>query len=255
MATVYLCTDMRSSTPVAVKLLRAEVGNAVAKERFFREIAYTSTLDHPSIPRLFESGVSADDIPYYAMEYVEGESLRDRMRKQSQLPVGEVVRIASAVAAPMTYAHARGIVHRDIKPENILLSGDRVCVLDFGLARAIVDAAGARLTGTGISVGTPAYMSSEQVRADRSVDYRSDIYSFGCIVYEMLAGAPPFKGATVPLLMAARFTKQPTPISAVRRDVPARMQLAIERAMGRTPNSRWQTADEFAAELQSAEGG
>jgi eukaryotic-like serine/threonine-protein kinase len=252
MATVHLCTDIRSGVQVAVKLLRAEVSNVVAKERFFREIAFTSTLDHPSIPKVFESGVTADGMPYYSMEYVDGESLRDRMRRQPRLPVDDVLRIASAVAAPMTYAHARGIVHRDVKPENILLSGDRVCVLDFGLARAIADAAGARLTGTGISVGTPAYMSPEQVRADRSVDYRSDIYSFGCIVYEMLAGAPPFKGATIPLLMAARFTKQPTPISAMRRDVPARMQLAIQRAMARTPNSRWQTADEFAAELQSA---
>ena len=214
---------MRSGVQVAVKVLRAEVSNVVAKERFFREIAYTSKLVHPSIPRVFESGVSEDDMPYYAMDYVDGESLRDRLRRQPQLPIEDVVRLASAIAAPMTYAHAHGIVHRDIKPENILVSGDRVYVLDFGLARAILDAAGARLTVTGISVGTPAYMSPEQVRADRSVDYRSDIYSFGCIVYEMLVGAPPFKGATIPLLMSARFLKQPTAISAMRRDVPARM--------------------------------
>ena len=255
MATVHLCTDMRSGERVAVKVLRAEVSNVVAKERFFREIAFTSKLDHPSIPKVFESGVSADDMPYYAMAYVDGESLRDRLRREPQLPVEEVVLIASAVAAPMTYAHARGIVHRDIKPENILLSSGRVYVLDFGLARAIVDAAGARLTGTGISVGTPAYMSPEQVRADRSLDFRSDIYSFGCIVYEMLAGKPPFQGATAPLLMAARFTKQPTAISAIRSDVPVRMQLAIQRAMARTPNSRWQTADEFAAELDACAHG
>ena len=255
MATVHLCTDMRSGVQVAVKVLRAEVSNVVAKERFFREIAYTSKLVHPSIPKVFESGISEDDMPYYAMDYVDGESLRDRLRRQPQLPIEDVVRLASAIAAPMTYAHAHGIVHRDIKPENILLSGDRVYVLDFGLARAILDAAGARLTVTGISVGTPAYMSPEQVRADRSVDYRSDIYSFGCIVYEMLVGAPPFKGATIPLLMSARFLKQPTPISAMRRDVPARMQLAVQRAMARTPNSRWQSADEFASELEASKGG
>ena len=252
MATVHLCTDVRSGEQVAVKVLRAELGSIVTKERFFREIAFTSELDHPSIPRVFESGVSADDLPYYAMDYVEGESLRERLHKEPQLAVEEVVRIARQVAGPMTYAHERGIVHRDIKPENILLSGDNVYVLDFGVARAIVGAAGERLTRTGITVGTPAYMSPEQVRADRDLDFRSDIYSFGCIVYEMLAGMPPFQAASAPLLMAARFNTQPKALSTLRSDVPERMERAIQRAMARTPNSRWQSANEFAAELSAS---
>jgi serine/threonine-protein kinase len=252
MATVYLCTDERSGEHVAVKVLRAELGSVVTKERFFREIAYTSELEHPSIPKVFESGVSEDDLPFYAMDYVEGESLRERLQRDPQLSVEETVRIASAIAKPMTYAHGRGIVHRDVKPENILLSGDRVYVLDFGVARAIVGAAGERLTRTGITVGTPAYMSPEQVRADRDLDYRSDIYSFGCIVYEMLAGMPPFMAATAPLLMAARFNTQPKSLSSIRGDIPERTERAVQRAMSRTPNSRWQSADEFASELAAS---
>lgn len=253
MATVHLCTDTRSGEQVAVKVLRPELGSIVTKERFFREIAFTSELDHPSIPRVFESGVSADDLPFYAMDYVEGESLRERLRKEPKLAVEEVVRITSAVAKPMTYAHERGIVHRDIKPDNILLSRERVFVLDFGVARAIVGSTtGERLTRTGITVGTPAYMSPEQVRADRDLDFRSDIYSFGCIVYEMLAGFPPFQAATAPLLMAARFNTQPKPLSSIRNDVPERMERAIQRAMSRTPNSRWQSAEEFSAELAAS---
>ncbi|HEX6573694.1 MAG TPA: serine/threonine-protein kinase [Gemmatimonadaceae bacterium] len=252
MATVHLCTDTDSGEQVAVKVLRAELGSVVTKERFFREIAFTQELDHPGIPRVFESGVAEDDLPFYAMDYVEGESLRSRLLREKRLSPEETTRIAAGVAAPMTYAHARGIVHRDIKPENILLSGDKVYVLDFGVARAIVGAAGDRLTRTGVTVGTPAYMSPEQVRADRDLDFRSDIYSFGCVVYEMLAGAPPFQGNTAPLLMAARFNTPPKSLSSIREDVPERMERAIQRAMARTPNSRWQSAGEFVNELSAS---
>ncbi|HKY96772.1 MAG TPA: protein kinase [Gemmatimonadaceae bacterium] len=252
MATVYLCTDTRSGEHVAVKELRPELGSVVTTERFFREIAFTQELDHPGIPRVFESGVGRDDLPFYAMDYVEGESLRDRLIREKTLSLQETVRLAQEIAGPMTYAHARGIVHRDIKPENILLSRERVYVLDFGVARAIVGAAGERLTRTGITVGTPAYMSPEQVRGDRDLDYRSDIYSLGCVVYEMLAGVPPFQAATAPLVMAARFNTPPKPLSSIRDDIPVRMERAIQRAMARTPNSRWQSAEEFVNELAAS---
>jgi eukaryotic-like serine/threonine-protein kinase len=252
MATVHLCTDLRSGQHVAVKILRPEVGTIVTKERFFREIAFTSGLDHPSIPKVFESGVSDDGLPYYAMDYVEGESLRDRLKREPQFPLAEVVRVAAAIAKPVTFAHEHGIVHRDIKPENILLGRDRIYVFDFGVARAIVDAAGERLTLTGITVGTPAYMSPEQVRGERDIDFRSDIYSLGCIVYEMFSGVPPFQAATAPLLMAARFNRPPRALSAVRSDVPERIERAILRSMARVPSMRWQSADEFAAELEAA---
>ena len=251
MATVFLCTDNESGEQVAVKVLRPELGGVVTKERFFREIAFTSELEHPSIPRVFASGM-ADDLPFYAMDYVAGESLRERLSRERKLPIAEVLRIADGIAKPMAYAHERGIVHRDLKPENILLRGNDVFVLDFGVARAIIGAAGERLTRTGITVGTPAYMSPEQVMADKDLDYRSDIYSFGCIVYEMIAGAPAFRGGTPQVLMTSRFTALPKSLSLIRDDVPEKMERVIARAMGRTPNSRWQSADEFVRELESS---
>ncbi len=253
MATVYLCTDTDSGEQVAVKVLRPELSGVVTKERFFREISFTSELDHPSIPRVFASG-SADDLPFYAMDYVAGESLRDRLMRERKLQIPDVIRIAAKIADPLAYAHGKGIVHRDLKPENILLSGDDVFVLDFGVARAIIGAAGERLTKTGITVGTPAYMSPEQVIADRNLDYRSDIYSFGCIVYEMLAGATPFRGSTPQVLMASRMSSQPRSIREVRDDVPEAMERVVARAMGRTPNSRWQSAKEFVSELAASAG-
>ena len=248
MATVYLCMDTRSGDYAAVKVLRPELGSVVTKERFFREITFASELDHPRIPRVLESGASGE-LPFYAMDYVDGESLRDRLRREPLLPVEEVVRIAEEIAKPMSYAHARGIVHRDIKPENILLRGSDVFVLDFGVARAIAGSAGERLTRTGITLGTPAYMSPEQVTADRDLDFRSDIYSFGCVVYEMLAGMPPFKGATPQILMASRFTTPPRPLRAVRPELPESVESAVSKAMAKAPEDRWQSSDAFASAL------
>ncbi len=248
MATVYLCTDTRSGEHAAVKVLRPELGSVVTKERFFREIAFASELNHPRIPRVLESGISGEQ-PFYAMDYVDGESLRDRLKREPQLPVDEAVRIAEEIAKPMSYAHARGIVHRDIKPENILLRGNDVFVLDFGVARAIAGSTGERLTRTGITLGTPAYMSPEQVTADRDLDYRSDIYSFGCVVYEMLAGSPPFRGATPQILMASRFTTPPRPLRSVRPEIPELVEHAVMMAMAKAPEARWQSAEEFAAAL------
>jgi len=258
MATVYLCTDIRDGSRVAVKVLRPELGSVVTRERFFREIAFSSELDHPRIPRVLENGTTSGGLPFYSMNFIDGESLRDRMIRETKLPVDEVRRITAAIAGPMGYAHERSIVHRDIKPENILLAGDEVYVLDFGVARAIAGATGDRLTRTGITLGTPAYMSPEQVMADQDLDLRSDIYSLACVVYEMLAGAPPFTAGSPQMLMAARFSKTPKPLSSIRDDVPESIARAIDKAMARKPDGRWQTVDAFAdAMLQQkpAEGG
>jgi serine/threonine protein kinase len=244
MATVYLCTDLRDNSQVAVKVLRPELGSVVTRERFFREIAFASRLDHPRIPRVIDSGM-AGQTPYYAMRFIDGESLRDKLNREQRLSVEEVTRITAAIAGPTGYAHERSIVHRDIKPENILLSGDKVYVLDFGVARAILDAGGERLTRTGITVGTPAYMSPEQVSGKKDVDFRSDIYSLGCVVYEMLAGSPPFSGATPQILMSARFTRTPAPLKTIRDDIPANIARAVDRSMEFRPEDRWQSIDAF----------
>ena len=244
MATVYLCTDVRNGNRVAVKVLRPELGSVVTRERFFREIAFASELDHPRIPRVNDSGL-AGQLPFYAMKFIDGESLREKLSRERRLSVEEVTRITAAIAGPTGYAHERNIVHRDIKPDNILLSGDKVYVLDFGVARAIVDAGGERLTRTGITVGTPAYMSPEQVTGTRSLDFRSDIYSLGCVVYEMLAGTPPFSASTPQLLMSARFTRTPAPLKTIRDDIPDNVARAIEKAMAYRPDARWQSVDEF----------
>lgn len=244
MATVYLCTDIRDGSRVAVKVLRPELGSVVTRERFFREIGFASELDHPRIPRVLDSGM-AGTLPFYAMQFVEGESLKERLMRERRLSVDEALRITAAVAGPMSYAHERNIIHRDIKPENILLSGDKVYVLDFGVARAIIGSTGDRLTRTGITVGTPAYMSPEQVTGSRDLDLRTDIYSLGCVVYEMLSGSQPFSGTTPQVLMAARFSSAPRPLSSIRDDVPNNVAAAIAKAMSNRIEDRWQSVDAF----------
>ncbi|MGK2961854.1 MAG: serine/threonine-protein kinase, partial [Gemmatimonadaceae bacterium] len=218
MATVYLCTDSMTRDRVAVKVLREELGSAVIVERFLREIAFASELDHPRIPKVLDSGVIGT-LPFYVMTYVEGESLRERLDRVKQLPVEEAVRITNAVIEPMTYAHRLGIVHRDIKPGNILVGEESVYVLDFGIARAIIASAEDRLTSTGVAIGTPAYMSPEQALADGDLDARSDIYSLACVTYEMIAGIPPFVGATPQAVMARRFASPPPPLRETREGV------------------------------------
>ncbi len=251
MATVFLCTDTRENIEVALKLLRPEIANAVTTERFLREIQIVSELVHPRIPEVLEAGMHGK-LPFYAMTYVKGESLRDRLKRDGQLPIADATRIAAEVLEPMTYAHARGILHRDIKPENILLSETGVAVLDFGIARAIVRSAGERLTATGVAVGTPAYMSPEQALADRDLDARSDIYSLGCVLYEMLAGAPPFTGKTPQILMARRFSAAARPLREIRRDIPVQIEAAVAKALARAPEDRWPSAAEFSAGLRAA---
>ncbi|HEX6573855.1 MAG TPA: serine/threonine-protein kinase [Gemmatimonadaceae bacterium] len=249
MATVFLCTDIQTGNLVALKLLRPELGSAVVVERFLREIRFASELEHPQIPKVLDSGV-VNDVPFYTMTYVEGESLRAKLDRERQLPIDEVTKITQEVIKPISYAHAHGIIHRDVKPANILLSGDTVFVLDLGVARAIVASSTEdSLTSTGVAVGTPAYMSPEQALADHNIDKRSDIYSLGCVVYEMVAGIPPFVGATPQSVMARRFASPPPPLDEIREFVPPSLQHAIAKAMAKSPADRWQNLDEFGTAL------
>jgi serine/threonine-protein kinase len=220
----------------------------VVVERFLREIDFISELDHPQIPKLLDSGVIGD-LPFYVMPFIEGESLRTLLDRVKQLPVDEAVRITQGLVSPTAYAHARGIIHRDIKPANIILAGDQVYVLDFGVARAIVASADDRITSTGVAVGTPAYMSPEQALAEKDIDARSDIYSLACVTYEMIAGIPPFVGATAQAVMARRFVAPPPPLSEVRESVPPAIEHAVMRALCKAPADRWQTVAEFGAAL------
>ena len=248
-ATVYLARDLRHDRDVAIKVLRAEVGAAAGPERFQREIHIAATLQHPNILSLFDSG-SADGLLYYVMPFVDGESLRDRLKRERQLAIPEAIRITRLVADALGYAHARQVVHRDIKPENILLSGDHVYVADFGVARALEghSDAGPR-TSVGITVGTPHYMSPEQALADTTLDGRSDIYSLGCVLYEMLGGEPPYTGTT-PATIVMRHVQAPIPdVTIVRSTVPAYVRGVIETALHKAPADRFQTGAEFAAAL------
>src|SRR5436190_2655951 len=251
MAIVYLAEDLKHRRKVAVKILRPELGATLGAERFLREIEVTAGLQHPHILPLHDSG-RAGELLYYVMPHVEGESLRERLARERQLPVDETVRIACDVAAALDYAHRRGVIHRDIKPENILLHDGRALVADFGIARAVQRAAGDdTLTGTGVSVGTPSYMSPEQAAADREVDGRTDIYSLGCVVYEMLAGAPPFTAATAHGVIARVMTEEPRRVADVRSSVPSQLSGAVQRALAKLPADRFQTAAEFATAVST----
>jgi serine/threonine-protein kinase len=195
MATVYLAHDLRHDRPVAIKVLHPELGAALGSERFLSEIKTTAKLQHPHILPLLDSG-EADGLLFYVMPYVSGETLRARLERETQLPIADAVRIARETADALSAAHALGIVHRDIKPENILLQGGHALVADFGIALAVQSAGGQRMTQTGLSLGTPQYMSPEQAMGEKSVDARADVYALGAVTYEMLTGEPPFTGST-----------------------------------------------------------
>jgi hypothetical protein len=247
MATVFLAEDLKHHRQVAIKVLHPELAAAVGPDRFLREIDAVAGLTHPHVLPLFDSG-EADSLLYYVMPYVEGESLRQRLNREKQLPVDEAIRITQEVAEALDHAHRHGLIHRDIKPGNILLEEGHAVVTDFGVARAISGEGAEKVTATGMAVGTPAYMSPEQA-AGEEVDERSDLYALGCVLYEMLAGEPPLVGPTPQSTAAKRLTDQPTPLSALRDTVSEELGRVVERALERTPVDRYATAPEFAEAL------
>jgi TolB-like protein len=284
MATVYLAEDLKHQRRVAIKVLRPELAAAIGAERFLREITTTANLRHPHILPLYDSGriggqsdrrsggqndggaeatselLTAQppdrltDYLYYVMPYVEGESLRDRLDREKQLPLDDALQIAREVADALSYAHSRGVIHRDIKPENILLESGHAVVADFGIARAIDAAGGERLTETGLTIGTPAYMSPEQAAGDQDLDGRSDLYALGCVLYEMLAGQPPFTGATAGSLVHQHLTAEPPPITQLRPAVPAEIAGILQRALAKTPADRFNPVAQFGDALRLSAG-
>ncbi|MBW3553397.1 MAG: protein kinase [Gemmatimonadetes bacterium] len=248
MATVYLARDGKHDRPVAIKVLRPGLAATLGTERFLREIEIASSLTHPHILPLFDSG-EADGLLYYVMPYVEGESLRERLARETRLPVDDAIRLADQISSALAYAHERRIVHRDIKPENILLTGDRAVVADFGIARALAAAGQGRLTLTGTSIGTCAYMSPEQARGTGAVDGRTDLYSLGCVMYEMVAGQVPFDGPTPLTVLAQHSAMAPPRLRSTDPAVPLFLERAVQRAMAKDPRDRFRTAREFADAL------
>ena len=252
MATVYLAQDPKHRRPVAIKVLTPELAAALGQERFLREIETAARLNHPHILPLHDSG-EADGFLYYVMPYVEGESLRDRLNREQQLPIEDAVTIACEVAGALGYAHSRHVIHRDVKPENILLSHGEAIVADFGIAGAIDAAGGGALTRTGVVLGTPAYMSPEQAAGERALDGRCDVYALGCVLYEMLAGEPPFTGPTVQAIIAKRFTESAPSARRLRETVPRHVDEAITKALARAPADRFATTQQFADALRAAD--
>jgi serine/threonine-protein kinase len=250
MATVYLAEDLKHKRKVAVKVLRPELAAVIGAERFLKEIEVTANLQHPNILALYDSG-EADTFLYYVMPFVEGESLRERLNRETQLSVDETIRVTQAVAAALDYAHRHDVIHRDIKPENILLHDGQALVADFGIALAVSHAGGTRLTETGLSIGTPHYMSPEQAMGDRELDGRSDVYSLACVVYEMLAGEPPHTGPSAQAIVAKILTETPRPVTDARPSTPEPLAAAIETALEKLPADRFPTADAFATALTS----
>jgi Tol biopolymer transport system component len=250
MATVYVAEDLRHHRKVAVKVLRPELAAALGPDRFTREIEIAAQLQHPHVLPLLDSG-EADGFLYYVMPYVEGESLRDRLVRQGELPVHEAVKLLCEVVDALAYAHAHGVVHRDIKPDNVMLSGRHALVMDFGVAKAVSEATGRQsLTTAGVALGTPAYMAPEQATADPHLDHRVDIYAVGAMAYELLAGRPPFTGATPQQVLAAHVTQAPEPITAHRPSVSTALAAVVMKCLAKRPADRWQTADDLLAQLE-----
>jgi serine/threonine-protein kinase len=249
MATVYLAADLKHGRKVAIKVLAPELSAMLGVERFQQEVAFAAGLQHPHILTVLDSG-SGDGLTYYVMPFVEGESLRARLDREGQLPVDQALELASEVARALDYAHRKGIVHRDIKPENILLADGQGMISDFGLARAIRAAGGTQLTQSGMTLGTPPYMSPEQLVGERELDGRSDIYSLGCVLYEMLAGQPPFSGPPQSLAHQ-HLNVEPRPVSDLRPAVPPELARALQRALAKAPADRFGNAGEFADALRS----
>jgi serine/threonine-protein kinase len=253
MATVYLARDVRHGRKVALKVLRQDVGHALGAERFQAEITVTANLRHPNIVPLFDSGAAAGRL-FYVMPFIDGESLRDRLEREHQLPVDESLRIAREVADALAYAHRFGVIHRDVKPANILLAGGHALVTDFGIARALSVAQSEQITASGVAVGTPAYMSPEQAAADPEVDGRTDQYSLACVLYEMLAGEPPYKAPTAQATLARRLTDPMPSLRAARDTVPEAVEETIRRALAKAPGDRFDTTTGFSQALTREAG-
>jgi len=259
MAVVFLAHDLRHDRRVALKVLRPELTGAVAAERFLKEIRTTANLQHPNILPLHDSG-TADGVVYYVMPFVEGESLRDRLAREHELPVADAIRIACDVASALDYAHRQGVVHRDIKPDNILLTGKAAVVTDFGVAKAVsasrergVVQPGQTITGIGISLGTPQYMAPERVAADPTSDARADLYAVGIVAYEMLVGSPPFHGRTPQAVLAAQITELPPPLASRRYDVPVSLASLIMQCLEKAPEHRPRSAVDVLRALERHE--
>ena len=249
MATVYLARDLKHDRNVALKVLHPELAAVVGADRFLAEIRTTANLQHPNILPLFDSG-DADGQLYYVMPYVEGESLRDRLKREQQLPVKDAVHIAEEVASALDYAHRHAVLHRDIKPENILLQDDRALVADFGIALALSSAGGTRFTESGISLGTPQYMSPEQAAGEREITARSDVFALGSTLYEMLVGEPPFTGPTAQVIVARVLAGEARPLIPQRKTIPPHVDAAVLTALQKVPSDRFATAAAFAAALE-----
>ena len=255
MASVWLARDLRHERPVAIKLLHPELAGAIGVDRFVREVRLTARLQHPAIVPVLDSGVFAGpggvQLPWYAMPYLPGESLRARLERERHLPIDEALRITDEAAGALAAAHREGIVHRDIKPENVLLSGEHVYLADFGIAKALIETGGERLTSTGLAIGTPAYMSPEQAMGS-DLDARTDQYSLACVLYEMLAGEPPFTGPTAQAIVARRMSEPARAIRPVRSSVPVGLESALLRALERVPADRFADVAAFTAALRSS---
>jgi len=248
MATVYLAQDLKHNRRVAVKVLNPDLAQTLGAERFLREIETAANLTHPHILPLFDSG-EADGFLFYVMPYVKGESLRARLAREKQLPVEDAVQITREIADALAYAHEEGVIHRDVKPANIMLEAGHAVLADFGVAHAVAEAKDERLTRTGTSLGTPAYMSPEQATGEQDLDGRSDQYALGCVLYEMLAGHPPFAGAQVEALVRQHLTEEPPSVTGARPSAPGEVAKVIERALAKSPADRFRTTGEMAAAL------
>jgi len=250
MATVYLAQDLRHDRKVALKVLKPELAAVLGAERFVVEIKTTASLQHPHILPLFDSG-TADGFLYYVMPFIAGETLRAKLDRETQLGIEEAVRITTQVADALDYAHRQGVIHRDIKPENILLHDGRPMVADFGIALALSAAAGGRRTETGLSLGTPHYMSPEQATAEKEITARSDVYSLASVLYEMLTGSPPHTGASAQQIIMKIVTDEPRPVTELRKSVPPNVAAAVAQALEKLPADRFATAHAFAEALTS----
>ncbi len=251
MATVYLARDLKHDRRVAVKVLRPELAAAVGSERFLREIKITANLTHPHIVPLYDSG-EAEGFLYYVMPFIRGQTLRERIVKEGELPVNETVRIIREVVDALAFAHSEGVVHRDIKPDNVMLTGGHAVVADFGIAKAVSEATGRdQLTKAGVPLGTPAYMSPEQATGNPLVDHRTDIYAVGVMAYELLTGRTPFTGSTLQSIIATHVTEQVDPVSRYRDQVSGELEAVVMKCLAKIPADRWQSADELLPHLET----